>query len=120
MASPVLLYATARIAAQAPAVRHFGLHSESSSHPRGFGESGGKAQVSDRLRRHAPARLATKLLHKKPPALISILDNQAISAAYVNNSWPEVPPGDETIKLEPRIVEGLGAIAADIGDGRNV
>ena len=35
------------------------------------------------------ASLATKTLHKKRPALIPILDNQAIFGAYMNPSWPE-------------------------------
>jgi len=35
------------------------------------------------------ASVATKILHKKRPALIPILDNQAVFGAYMNPSWPE-------------------------------
>jgi Family of unknown function (DUF6308) len=35
------------------------------------------------------ASLATKTLHKKRPALIPVLDNQAIFGAYMNPNWPE-------------------------------
>jgi hypothetical protein len=34
------------------------------------------------------ASVATKILHKKRPALIPILDNQAIFGAYMNPAWP--------------------------------
>ena len=37
------------------------------------------------------ASVATKVLHKKRPALIPILDNQAIFGAYMNPLWPERP-----------------------------
>ncbi len=33
------------------------------------------------------ASLATKALHKKPPGLIPVLDNQAIFGAYMNPQW---------------------------------
>jgi hypothetical protein len=35
------------------------------------------------------ASMATKVLHKKRPELIPILDNQAIFGAYMNPHWPE-------------------------------
>ena len=35
------------------------------------------------------ASVATKVLHKKRPELIPILDNQAIFGAYMYSSWPE-------------------------------
>lgn len=35
------------------------------------------------------ASVATKLLHKKRPALVPVLDNMAIFGAYMNRSWPE-------------------------------
>jgi UDP:flavonoid glycosyltransferase YjiC (YdhE family) len=38
------------------------------------------------------ASVATKTLHKKRPALIPILDNQAIFGAYMNPLWPESVP----------------------------
>lgn len=53
------------------------------------------------------ASLATKTLHKKRPALIPILDNQAIFGAYMNPAWPEKPSLMDTIKAVPRIKEAL-------------
>jgi formate dehydrogenase maturation protein FdhE len=35
------------------------------------------------------ASVATKVLHKKRPKLIPILDNEAIFGAYMNLKWPE-------------------------------
>ena len=35
------------------------------------------------------ASVATKVLHKKRPKLIPILDNEAIFGAYMNPKWPE-------------------------------
>ncbi len=60
------------------------------------------------------ASLATKTLHKKRPALIPILDNQAIFGAYMNPSWPEKRSLMDTIKAVPRIKEALDWIAADV------
>ena len=37
------------------------------------------------------ASLATKVLHKKRPDLIPILDNQAIFGAYMSATWPATP-----------------------------
>jgi Family of unknown function (DUF6308) len=36
-----------------------------------------------------PGFAATKVLHKKRPALIPVLDNEAIFGAYMSPSWPE-------------------------------
>jgi Family of unknown function (DUF6308) len=60
------------------------------------------------------ASLATKTLHKKRPALIPILDNQAIFGAYMNPLWPEKRSLTDTVKTVPRINEALDWIAADI------
>jgi hypothetical protein len=60
------------------------------------------------------ASLATKTLHKKRPALIPILDNQAIFGAYMNPLWPEKRSLMDTIKAVPRIKEALDWIAADM------
>jgi hypothetical protein len=60
------------------------------------------------------ASLATKTLHKKRPALIPILDNQAIFGAYMNPLWPERRSLMDTIKAVPRIKEALDWIAVDI------
>jgi hypothetical protein len=54
------------------------------------------------------------MLHKKRPALIPILDNQAIFGAYMNPLWPEKRSLMETIKAVPRIKEALDWIALDI------
>lgn len=60
------------------------------------------------------ASVATKTLHKKRPALIPILDNQAIFGAYMNPLWPEKRSSADTIKAVPRIKEALDWIAEDI------
>jgi len=60
------------------------------------------------------ASLATKTLHKKRPALIPILDNQAIFGAYMNPLWPEKPSLTDTVKAVPRIKEALDWIAHDL------
>ena len=60
------------------------------------------------------ASLATKVLHKKRPALIPILDNQAIFGAYMNPQWPEKRSLSDTIKAVPRIKEALDWIAEDL------
>jgi hypothetical protein len=60
------------------------------------------------------ASLATKTLHKKRPALIPILDNQAIFGAYMNPRWPEQRSLMDTIKSVRRIKEALDWIAEDI------
>jgi hypothetical protein len=65
------------------------------------------------------ASLATKTLHKKRPALIPVLDNQAIFGAYMNPLWPEKRSLMDTIKAVPRIKEALDWIAADITRAEN-
>jgi hypothetical protein len=65
------------------------------------------------------ASLATKTLHKKRPALIPILDNQAIFGAYMNPLWPEKRSLSETIKAVPRIKEALDWIAFDLTRSEN-
>jgi len=60
------------------------------------------------------ASLATKTLHKKRPALIPILDNQAIFGACMNPLWPGKRSLMDTIKAVPRIKEALDWIAADM------
>jgi hypothetical protein len=60
------------------------------------------------------ASLATKTLHKKRPALIPVLDNQAIFGAYMNPQWPGKPSLTDTIKDVPRIKEALDWIADDL------
>lgn len=60
------------------------------------------------------ASIATKTLHKKRPALIPILDNQAIFGAYMNPLWPEKHSLADSIKAVPRIKEALDWIAEDL------
>jgi hypothetical protein len=65
------------------------------------------------------ASLATKTLHKKRPALIPVLDNQAIFGAYMNPLWPDRRSSADTIKSVPRIKEALDWIAEDITRAEN-
>jgi hypothetical protein len=65
------------------------------------------------------ASLATKTLHKKRPALVPVLDNQAIFGAYMNPLWPEKPALAETIKAPARIKEALDWIATDLARTEN-
>lgn len=53
------------------------------------------------------ALVATKVLHKKRPRLIPILDNQAIFGAYMNARWPEQRSSAESIYAVARIREAL-------------
>lgn len=60
------------------------------------------------------ASVATKVLHKKRPDLIPILDNQAIFGAYMNPDWPEKPSRGDSIKDKGLILKALDWIAFDI------
>lgn len=60
------------------------------------------------------ASTATKTLHKKRPALIPILDNQAIFGAYMNPDWPASPALQVTIRDLGRIKDALDRIAHDL------
>ena len=60
------------------------------------------------------ASVATKVLHKKRPDLIPILDNQAIFGAYMNTDWPEKAARTESIKRSDQIFPALDWIAFDI------
>lgn len=60
------------------------------------------------------ASLATKTLHKKRPALIPVLDNQAIFGAYMNPQWPGRPSSTDTVKEEPKIKQALDWISDDL------
>jgi len=65
------------------------------------------------------ASLATKLLHKKRPTLVPILDNQAIFGAYMNSRWPVERSRTETVKSSDMIREALDSIAADLAREAN-
>ena len=58
--------------------------------------------------------VATKVLHKKRPGLIPILDNQAIFGAYLNPAWPGVPSGRQSVYSTARILAAVEAIHADL------
>lgn len=58
--------------------------------------------------------LATKVLHKKRPALIPVLDNQAIFGAYLNATWPARPSSRDSIWSASRISAAMETIAADL------
>lgn len=60
------------------------------------------------------ASVATKVLHKKRPRLIPILDNQAIFGAYMNPGWPEERSSMESIYAVARIREALEWIFFDL------
>jgi len=60
------------------------------------------------------ASLATKMLHKKRPALIPVLDNQAIFGAYMNPQWPDKPSSTDTIKNVHKIKEALDWVTHDL------
>jgi len=60
------------------------------------------------------ASLATKVLHKKCPALIPMLDNQAIFGAYMNRYWPEQKSSQDSIKDQYRIEQALEWMATDL------
>ena len=60
------------------------------------------------------ASVATKVLHKKRPTLIPILDNQAIFGAYMNPSWPEQRSSMWSVYDAPTIKKALDWISVDL------
>jgi hypothetical protein len=60
------------------------------------------------------ASVATKVLHKKRPDLIPILDNQAIFGAYMNPDWPQKPARSDSIKSQDWICSALDWITFDL------
>ena len=66
------------------------------------------------------ASVATKVLHKKRPDLIPILDNQAIFDAYLNPKWPQRPARSESTKSQCRIRNALEWIAFDLKRPENI
>jgi hypothetical protein len=66
------------------------------------------------------ASVATKVLHKKRPDLIPILDNQAIFGAYMFPLWPGKKSLLDTIKSRERIKEGLDWIHHDLNRAENI
>lgn len=60
------------------------------------------------------ASVATKVLHKKRPRLIPILDNQAIFGAHMNPAWPDRRSDTESVKSPARIRQALDWITYDL------
>jgi hypothetical protein len=60
------------------------------------------------------ASIATKVLHKKRPSLIPILDNEAIFGAYLNPNWPQRRPSGQSEDRQRRIEQALNCIATDL------
>jgi hypothetical protein len=65
------------------------------------------------------ASVATKVLHKKRPGLIPILDNQAIFGAYMNPHWPVQIARSDSVKDGEQILRALNLIAHDLNREEN-
>ena len=63
--------------------------------------------------------VATKVLHKKRPSLIPVLDNQAIYGAYMNPDWPQKLARTNSIKDQNTICNALDWIAFDLNRPEN-
>ena len=79
----------------------------------------GRDRVADTITRMAEwpgfaASVATKVLHKKRPATVPILDNQAIFGAYMNADWPKRPSSTDSVYSRNRIREALEWIWEDL------
>ena len=58
--------------------------------------------------------LATKLLHKKKPDLVPVLDNEAIFGAYRNPRWPQERARTASITSRTQIRDALDCIWTDL------
>jgi hypothetical protein len=65
------------------------------------------------------ASVATKVLHKKRPYLIPILDNQAIFGAYMSSRWPTQLAQTESIKDADLILRAINMIVYDLNREEN-
>jgi hypothetical protein len=72
--------------------------------------------VSLAMRDGFGASVATKLLHKKRPHFVPVLDNQSISGAYLNPTWPNTQATAETVKQRDRIRSALLAVRSALQD----
>ena len=63
--------------------------------------------------------IASKVLHKKRPALIPLLDNQAIFGAYMNPNWPQQRSLTASIYATSRIRKALDWIHTDLTRPQN-
>jgi hypothetical protein len=66
------------------------------------------------------ASVATKILHKKRPALIPIMDNQAIFGAYMNPEWPKKTARNDSVRDGKRIADALEWIYFDLTRQENL
>lgn len=57
---------------------------------------------------------ATKVLHKKRPALIPILDNQAIFGAYLDPRWPGRRSGQDSVYGVQLVRAALDRLVVDL------
>jgi hypothetical protein len=64
--------------------------------------------------------VATKVLHKKRPGLIPLLDNQAIFGAYMNPKWPTSRSFADSVWDVKLIREALDRIAFDLTRPENM
>jgi hypothetical protein len=65
------------------------------------------------------ASVATKVLHKKRPGLIPILDNQAIFGAYMNPRWRTERSSTASVYSARRIGEAVEWITFDLNRSEN-
>ncbi|MGH9089784.1 MAG: DUF6308 family protein [Acidimicrobiales bacterium] len=65
------------------------------------------------------ASVATKVLHKKRPVLIPILDNEAIFGAYMNPQWPEAKASQDSVYSFSRIREAVEWVYVDLTRSEN-
>ena len=63
--------------------------------------------------------MATKILHKKRPALIPILDNLAMFGAYMNLAWPEARSTAASVYAAAKIRKALDWITFDLTRSEN-
>ena len=83
-----------------------------------------RRQIADVITRLAQlpgfaASVATKVLHKKRPALIPILDNQAIFGAYMYPAWPKKLARTDSVKDQNLICSALNWITYDLNRPEN-
>jgi len=65
------------------------------------------------------ASIASKMLHKKRPRLIPILDNQALFGAYMNELWPKQRAKSDTVKDRDAIRKTLDCVWTDLNRKEN-
>jgi hypothetical protein len=62
---------------------------------------------------------ATKVLHKKRPVLIPILDNQAIFGAYLDARWPARRSGEDSVYGAQAVRAALDRLVVDLSRPEN-